>query len=46
MLPGKGNADDGNGKQEAKDQVHYCGVEPAAQKPYNIQQGGEATRIL
>lgn len=46
MLPGKWNTNDGKGKQQAKDHMNQCGVQPAAQQPYNIKDDGEATCVV
>jgi len=45
MLPGKGNTNDGNGKQQSKDHMHQRRVQTATQEPYNIKQDGKATRV-
>jgi hypothetical protein len=46
MLPGKGNADDGDEQQGSKDQVNDRGVQPAAKQPDDITKKRETPHAV
>ena len=45
MLPAPGNADDGNGEQQAKKQVRKRNPHTADQDPYNVEDRSQTTRL-
>lgn len=46
MLHAKGNADDGNAKDDPEDKMRYCNPDTAKYDPENIHSGVQATRSL
>lgn len=42
MLPAKGNADNGNAKQQSEEQMSQCDPDATAKDPDDIEEGGYA----
>jgi hypothetical protein len=45
MLPGKGNTNDGDKQQQAKNNMGNSGTQTAAEQPDNIEQQRQATAV-